>query len=126
MATIEEAVSGYRTLRERKTEITARHTEELKPIREKMDLIEAWLHKQLNDLKVESFKTAEGTAYTTRTTSVKITDWSTALQSIVEQDLFHMLEKKLSSKQLELFLNEEGHNLPGTELSFNTNVRVRK
>ena len=126
MPTVEKAVAGYRQLRDIKTEIQARHREELKPVNEKMEKIENWLGLQLQQQKAESIKTSEGTVYTTRTSSVKIDDWDEALRYIKEHDLWHILERRLSSKEVATFVEEEERNFPGTEISFNTNVRVRK
>jgi hypothetical protein len=126
MPTIEQAVSGYRKLRDQKKEVTDKHKEELAPYNDKMEKIENWLGLQLQTQKAESIKTAEGTVYTTKTSSVKIGDWETALHYIVEHGLFHMLERKLSPKDVAAFVEEEKSNFPGTTITNNTNVRVRK
>lgn len=126
MPTIKEAIAGYRTLRDQKKEITDRHKAELESINMRLEKIEGWLHKKLKEGESDSVKTEDGTAYLARTGTVKITDWDTALAYILENGLTHVLEKKLSSAQLQLFLAEEGHNLPGTQLSFVENLRVRK
>lgn len=126
MPTIEQAVSGYRKLRDQKKEVTDRHKEEVGPYNEKMEKIENWLGLQLQQQEAESIKTAEGTVYTTKTSSVKIGDWETALSYIIEHGLFHMLERKLSPKDIAAFVEEEQSDFPGTKITFNTNVRVRK
>jgi hypothetical protein len=126
MPTIEGVVAAYRTARDKKTEIEDRHKEELKPIREQMELMERWLMKQLIDTKSESVKTSKGTAYITKTARVKVTDWSAALQHIVDNGLYHVLEQRLSTTQVQEFVEEEQANFPGTEITYNTNVRVRK
>lgn len=126
MPTIETVVAGYRIARDKKAEIEERHKAELKPLREQMELMERWLMKQLMETGSESVKTAKGTAYITKTARVKITDWSTALQHIMDNGLYHVLEQRLSTTQVQEFVEEEKANFPGTEITYNTNVRVRK
>lgn len=126
MPTIQEAVAGYRKLRERKSELAERHKAEMKPITDKMAAIENWLQLQLQEAGMDSSKTPDGTAYLTRTASVKVTDWGEAIQYIVDNGLFHVLEQRLSVKQIEEFVAEEKQNFPGTNITYTTNLRVRK
>lgn len=126
MPTPKEVIRAYRRLRDMKSEIEARHKEELGPVREKMAKFEAWLQRHMAETGAESIKTDDGTAYITKTASVKINDWSTALQYVMDNQLYHMLEQRLSKSQVEEFVEEEQSNFPGTEITYTTNIRVRK
>lgn len=74
MPTIDEVVAKYISLRDKQSEISKRHEEELKPIGDAMGVIEAWLLNQMNELGVDSFKTPSGTPYKAVNRSVKLTD----------------------------------------------------
>ena len=74
MATVEEVVLRHRQLTAEKAALAARQSEEMKPITEKLDKLEMWLLAKMNQEGVENFKTANGTAYQSRLTSVKMED----------------------------------------------------
>lgn len=126
MAKIDEVVAAYRKLRDQKSDMEDRHKEELAPIKGNMVKLEAWLQTQLNNSGSESVKTANGTVYISKTSSVKTDDWTTTLEYIVEHELWHMLEKRLSKAAVEQFVEEEKVNFPGTEITYMSNIRVRK
>lgn len=74
MPTVDQVVSKYVELRDRKAEIEAKHKEELRPLREALDSLEAWLMDQLNKQGVDSFKTKQGTAYKSVSTATSMAD----------------------------------------------------
>ena len=74
MPTVEEITRKYIELRDRKAEITKRHQEELAPLNEAMNNIEAWLLNQMNTLGVDTLKNKAGTPYKANSNSVHLTD----------------------------------------------------
>ena len=74
MPNIEEVTAKYIELRDRKTELAKRQSEEMRPLNEAMNSIESWLMEQMNTLGVDSFKTASGTPYKATQNSVKLAD----------------------------------------------------
>lgn len=125
-ATIDRVVLAYRTLRDQKKEMQDRHKEELKPLDDKMEILENHLHQQLLASGVESMKTENGTVYRTNLSSVKVGDWEVALEFIKSNNLWHMLEKRLAKAAVEEFVTGQGHNVPGTEITYVQKVNVRK
>lgn len=125
-ATIDRVVEAYRKLRDQKKDMQDRHKEELQPIEDKLEKLENHLHQQLLANGVDSMKTAHGTAYLSRTASVKVEDWECALDFIKANDLWHMLEKRLAKSAVEEFVAGQNQNLPGTEISYIQKVNVRK
>lgn len=125
-ATIDRVVGAYRKLRDLKKDMQDRHKEELQPLDEKMEKLENHLHQQLLATGVDSMKTPHGTAYLSRTASVKVEDWECALDFIKANDLWHMLEKRLAKSAVEEFVAGQNQNLPGTEISYIQKVNVRK
>lgn len=74
MPNIEQVTAKYIELRDRKSEIAKRHSEEMRPLNEAMENIESWLMDQMNTLGVDSFKTSSGTPYKAVSNSVKMVD----------------------------------------------------
>lgn len=74
MPTVDQVTAKYIELRDRKAEMAKRHSEELAPLNEAMDNMEAWFMHQMNQLGVDSFKTASGTPFKANSNSVKLTD----------------------------------------------------
>ncbi len=72
--TVDQVIAQYIKLRDQKAELAAKHKDELKPLSDAMDSMEAWLLNKLNTDGVESFKTAEGTAFKAHTASVSMSD----------------------------------------------------
>lgn len=74
MATAEEVIAKYVQLRDEVATISKQQAEDLRPKRDAMQAIEAWLLNQLNTVGSDSFKTGAGTAYKTVASSVKLVD----------------------------------------------------
>lgn len=126
MATVEQAVDGYRKLRDLKKDMQDKHKEELAPINSKMEKIENFLKDQLNNAGCDSMKTSAGTVFKSRLSSVKVDDWEETLKFIQENELWHMLEKRLAKASVEEFVEGNGHDVPGTHITFIQKVNVRK
>ncbi len=68
-------LAKYIELRDRKTEMGKRHSEEMAPINEAMTGIENWLMHQMNSAGVDQLKVTDvGTAFKATTTSVQMQD----------------------------------------------------
>lgn len=74
MPTVDEVVSKYVEIRDRKAELAKRHAEELSPYNEAQENIEKWLLNKMNEDGVNSYKTDSGTPYKNVATSVKLVD----------------------------------------------------
>lgn len=74
MPTVEEVVSQYVSLRDRKAEIAKRQEEELAPLSDAMGHIESWLMSEMNKVGCDSFKTSAGTAFKKNSNSVRMLD----------------------------------------------------
>lgn len=72
--TIEQVIQRYMELRNDEATTLARHSAEMKPIKENMSAIENWLLAKMNQDGIDSYKTAFGTAYQSRLKSVKLED----------------------------------------------------
>lgn len=72
--TIEEIIKRHRELTQLKAAMQQTFDNEVKPISEKIDQIEAYLLARMNQEGVQNYKTDHGTAYQSKLTSVKMED----------------------------------------------------
>ena len=90
--TVDEVVKGYIKLRDKKGEIKKEHTDELRPINEKMTLLENWLLRDLQTRKVESQKTAEGTAFISTMSAATVKDRDAFFDFVREKEMWDLLK----------------------------------
>lgn len=123
---VEEVVRGYIKLRDKKTEIKRQHGEQLAPINEKMDLLENWLLRDLQTRKVQSQKTAEGTAYQQKAVSATVKDRDAFIAYVKANDAFDLIENRVSKSVVMDHLENTGEIIPGVNIEQTFVVRVRR
>lgn len=124
---VDDAIAAYIKLRDKKAEMAERHKEEMGPISEGMTKLENWLHRQMLNTGVDSFKAdGVGTAFLQTMSSVTVKDWTAALNSIREEEEWSLLEARVSKSAVKDYLENKGHLPPGVELSEAMVVRVRR
>lgn len=126
MPNIDHAVSGYIRLRDMKKEMEARHKEELAPIKDKMNKLEVWLLKQLQDQGADNIKTPHGTTYLSRRVSVRAEDKQAFMDYIKEQDMFGLLEVRPSKEAVTEFMESTGDLPPGITTTTDLTANVRR
>ena len=125
MPTVDAAVGAYVKLRDHKKKIQDRHKEELAPINGKMEALENWLLKQLNDQQAQSIKTGSGTVFKHTRTAAKVEDWDATLDFIITNQLWHILERRVSKTAVEE-LAEENQVVPGVAITRDTVAQIRR
>lgn len=118
----EKLVAGILARKERLAELEAEHKLRVKPIREEVEKLEAALAKLMTDAGIKSAKTRYGTAYFSDVSSVKIVDWLAALDFIVQNGAWDLLERRINKTALK----ESGANVPGVAIEFTRKVNVRR
>lgn len=126
MASVNEAVAAYVRLRDAKQALAKQHAEEMRGFTDKLEKIEAWLLAVLNNQGVESARTDSGTAYKSTQTRAKIEDWDTAFEFIKTNELFHMLERRVSKTAIEEFVEAQGAPPPGISITQEVRINVRR
>lgn len=123
---VEDVVRGFVKLRDKKNEIKRRHSEELAPINEKMATLEAWLQRDLLNRKVQSQKTAAGTAYLSTDARATVKDRDAYLDFVREKEMWDLLENRVSKTVVRDYLEETGEVVPGVHYEVSQVVRVRR
>lgn len=126
MATLQEAGEGYVKLRNLKKKMQDRHKEELKPINENMEKLEAFMLAELTKQNLSNVKTAEGVVvYKTSRTNVKAADWDAFLTWVQENEAWEFLTRRPAESMVKEFLEEHQALPPGVTSSTEQKVGVR-
>ena len=76
---------------------------------------------------VDSFKTSHGTAFKAKKEFVNVEDWDVALKYIVDNDLTHMLTKKVTKTASMEYRELNDNKLPpGLKYGSTTEIQVRR
>lgn len=118
------AVAVYLSLRKQKSELEAKHKEELAPIKQRMSDAEDLFLSVLNSMGAQSIKTAAGTPYKKDVTSLKIQDWDVCLAYIQRMEAWELLKKDLTKTAVLERLEAEDP-VPGVTVSTFTKVYVQ-
>jgi len=124
--TVEDVVRGYVKLRDQKNAMKKTQAEELRPINEKMTLLENWLMRDMQTRKVESEKTKEGTAYLSTISSCSVKDRDAMLDFIKKHEMWDLFENRISKSVVKDYLEDNGELIPGVSLEETRVVRIRR
>jgi hypothetical protein len=115
----------YLQLRARIHEIEDKHKEELAPYQDLKFRLETLLLDHLNKDGLESVKCSAGTAFKSTVTSVSVRDWPATLAYIMDNEMWDLLEARVSKTAALEIINENKAPIPGVEISQATVLRVR-
>jgi len=124
--TIDQVISAYLKLRNKKESIEAETKDKVKGLKEQMAKLEAWIKEKADTDGVTSFKTAHGTAFLTTTDYANVADWDAVLNFIVENDAYDMLEKRVSKTAVRGYIEATKAVPSGVNYGTRIDVNVRK
>jgi hypothetical protein len=124
--TVDEVVKGYIKLRDKKNLMKKDQAEQLRPISEKMSLLENWLLRDLQTRKVQSQKTAEGTAFISTVAAATVKDRDALFEFIKANNMYDLLENRVSKTVVADYLEETGEVVPGVDYQQTQVVRIRR
>ena len=123
---MEELVEKYIELRDAKSKIKAAYDAKIAKIDGVLDKIEGVLLQQFTDSGMESVRTKSGTAYKQMRTSAGVADWDATLQFIQDNELWNMLERRVSKAAVEQFKDAHGDLPPGINWREEVVINVRR
>jgi hypothetical protein len=119
-------VDKYRQLRDKKKEISDRHTAELAPLNEVIGQLYVAILDALNRAGADSIKTPAGTAYKSIRRSYTVKDPAQFREWLEQMHRFDLLTNAVSKEAIDKYV-EEGNNLPpGLGVSSEVTLGVRK
>jgi hypothetical protein len=113
MARIDQVVEAYRNLRDKRAALKKEFELADSGLKEQMETLESYMLVQTQALGVDSFKTPFGTAYKYHATSVTAANWDEAFNFIKANELWNMLEHRVSKTAVEEYREAEGIYPPG-------------
>lgn len=123
---MEELVAKYIELRDTKAKIESETKAKVAKIVDVMDKIEAVILAEFQASGVESVRTANGTAYKQTRSSATVADWDAALGYIQANNLWHMLERRVSKQAVEQFKEAHGELPPGLNWREEVVINIRR
>lgn len=124
---LSEAVSLYIKLRDKKAEIKAQMDEQIKPLQERMDKLEAKLLEAFQTTGVDSVKTEFGTAYTSVRTTANIADRDAFMEFVKAHEEWSLLEVRAAKTAIEQYRAANDDELPpGVNIREERVVNVRR
>lgn len=124
--TVDQVVKGYIKLRDKKNQMKKDQADEVRPINEKMTLLENWLQRDLMTRGVESQKTAEGTAFLSTSSAATVKDRDAFLKYVRENEMWDLIENRVSKTVVRDHLEDTGEIIPGVNYQETKVVRIRR
>lgn len=121
----EQLASVYRDLRTKKETLDKAHKKVMAGYREDLDNLENILLEKLNQQGATSIATPAGTVYKSTTTRTSVQDFNEMLDFIKEHDMWHALERRVSSKAVADYIEDTGKSFPGVATTRIVKVNIR-
>jgi hypothetical protein len=123
---MQEIIEKYIELRDKKTELSAAYKKKVAGLDAALDQLEAILLEKLNEIGMDSAKGSTGTVYKSKRTSATVADWDYVLDHIQKNELWNMLEKRVSKQAVEQYVEEHGDLPPGINWREELVVNIRR
>jgi arsenate reductase-like glutaredoxin family protein len=105
-------VKAYISMRDKRAELSKEYTNADKKIEEQMEMVESELVKICKDVGVDSLRTEHGNVYRTIKTTYETSDWDNMYNFIVEHNIPHVLQRRISPLNMKQFLEENPTLMP--------------
>lgn len=117
----------YRKIYAKTQALTQEYESQLEVLEAKKELIKSAMKDQMRALGLESVRTEEGTILLSKKTRYYTDDWDSFKQFVVEHDALDLFEKRISQKNMAMFLEDNPGEVPaGLNSMSEVSVTVRK
>jgi hypothetical protein len=124
--TMNDDVEAYIKLRDSKSQLKANYDTLKAPVEAQMAALEGKILKHFQTNGIESARTEKGTAYKSVRTSATVADWDALLTFIKDNDLWHLLERRVSKDGAVQYKDENGALPPGINWREELTINVRR
>ncbi len=127
MSNIDSLIDKYVELRDRKKALEEGHKKELAPYKQALEKLEAHFQEHMQEQGLNSLKSSHGTVYQSEVSNAKVHDFEAALNYVLENERYDLLERRINKSALQSIL-EEGvsDEVPGVELTRAKKINVRR
>jgi hypothetical protein len=105
-------VKAYIAMRDKRAELSKEYTNADRQIEEQMEMIESELVKMCKDVGADSLRTEYGNVYKTVKTTYETSDWDNMYKFVVENNIPHVLQRRISPLNMKQFLEENPTLMP--------------
>lgn len=123
---LEDLVSQYVELRDKKSQVTAKAKELVGKLDAKLDSLEGEILQQLNANGLESARTKAGTAYKKISRFTNVAQWNDFFPWVQETGNWHMLTKAANKTAVLEYLDESEELPPGINLVSKIEVYINR
>lgn len=122
----ERVIEAYTILRDKRSELKRAYEADDAVLTGKMDRLEAWLLKTMQDVGTDQLKGNGAIAYISTKDRAKSDDWGTFWEWLAENKRLDMLEKRVATKTIMEYFEEFQELPPGISITRERTVNVRK
>lgn len=121
-----EVIAAYVKNRGEKERLTAAYKADVKVIDDKLKKLEVWLQMWLSKEQLNSVNTDAGTAYKTTVEQATVSDMTSFIEFVKDNEAWHLLEKRVSKTGIREMLDADEPIPPGVNWYVTTAINVRK
>jgi hypothetical protein len=123
---LSELIDKYIEIRDKKAQLKAEYDLKKNKMDDALDKIEAVILKTFDASGMDSAKTENGTAYTSRLITATVADPDIFMQHVIATEAWHMIEKRCSKVGVEQYRAEHDEVPPGVNWREERVVNVRR
>ena len=123
---IEDLVSEYVTIRDKKAEVAAKAKELTARLDDKLAKIEMELMQRFDEMGVESVRTNAGTAYKSTKNQTSVGNWNDFLEFMQKTDNWHMAMKGCNKTAVMEYADSNDELPPGINLFSEVQILVNR
>ncbi len=123
---VNDAVSAYIKLRDKRDEVKKQHKEALAPLYYALERLDVWFLKELSSQGAQNIKTDAGTVFTKKRVSVTVRDWDAFIEFVLDNNELGLLEQRASKTAVAEFLEASGGLPPGVAVTTERVAQIRR
>lgn len=125
-AKLDQIIDKYLKIRDEKAKIKEKYQSDVAHLDAAMEKIENYLQAEMQKSGLKNLPTELGTAYLSTRTAATVADWDSLLSYVRANDLWTLLEKRVSKTAVEEFVTANDDLPPGVNISQAVVVNVRR
>lgn len=125
-AKLDQIIDKYLKIRDEKTKIKEKYQADVAHLDAAMEKIENYLQAEMQKSGLKNLPTELGTAYLSTRTAATVADWDSLLSYVRANDLWTLLEKRVSKTAVDEFVAANDDLPPGVNISQAVVVNVRR
>tara|TARA_R110002167_G_scaffold6249_2_gene28532 strand:+ start:5878 stop:6258 length:381 start_codon:yes stop_codon:yes gene_type:complete len=123
---IDDAITGYIRLRDKKEKMQRQHKDELVGIVESMQKVEAWLMREFNSQGITESKNGVGSAFIQNNDSCTVQDREGFLEFCKESDNYELMDIRASKPVIRAYMENFKEIPTGIKYTQRDVIRIRR